>query len=103
MGQRSFYQSIRRNPQARFVLFILGVILIVLSPIIGIFPGPGGLILFPLGLALCLQNSLWAKRRYARLKKRYPKYGDWADRLMRRGSALRRRAKKRLESLKDDD
>lgn len=84
-------------------LFILGIILIIISPIIGILPGPGGLIIFPIGLALCLKNSNWAKRRYAQFKGRYPKYGDWVDRVMRRPSAARRRARKRLESLKDDD
>ena len=103
MAKRNLYQTIRRYPQARFCLFLLGVFLIILSPIIGILPGPGGLIIFPVGLMLCLQNSQWAKRRYARLKGRYPKYGDWADRVMRRASTARRRAKKRLESLTDDD
>ena len=103
MAKRNIYHLIRRYPQARFCLFILGVFLIILSPIIGILPGPGGLILFPIGPTLCLQHSNWAKRRYARLKRRFPKYGDWADRIMRRASAGRRRERKRLESLTDDD
>jgi hypothetical protein len=103
MAKRNFYHMIRRNPQMRLCLFTLGAFLIILSPIIGILPGPGGLILFPIGLTLCLQNSQWAKRRYARLKARFPKYGNWADKVMRRTSAARRRAKKRLESLTDDD
>jgi hypothetical protein len=93
----------KRAPYMRLFLFGLGILLIIISPIIGVLPGPGGLILFPLGLMLCLQNSNWAKKRYVRFKARHPKYGGWMDKVMRRGSALRRHARKRLESLHRDD
>lgn len=82
----------------RTALFTLGVFLIILAPIIGPLPGPGFIILFPAGLALCLQNSKWAKRRYARFKRRHPRYADWTDRVMRRNSAARRRERKALAS-----
>ena len=93
----------KRARHMRLFLFALGLLLIIISPIIGVLPGPGGLILFPLGLMLCLKNSNWAKRRYVRFKVRHPKYGGWTDKVMRRASAARRRARNRLESLHHDD
>lgn len=103
MAQRRHFSPMRRNPKIRFALFVTGVFLIIISPIIGILPGPGFLILFPIGLMLCLQNSNWAKRRYVRFKARHARYGAWADKAMRRASAARRRARKGLESLGHDD
>lgn len=90
------------------MLFSSGVGLVIISPIIGVLPGPGGLILFPLGMMLCLQNSQWAKRRYVRFKIRHPKYGAWTDRVMRRPTAARRSARdqmdsKQMESLHHDN
>jgi len=102
MAKRSLYQRLRSNAQVRTALFCVGVVLIAVSPIIGALPGPGFIILFPIGLMLCLQNSAWAKRRYVRFKRRHPRYGDWSDRVMRRVSAARRRARAALESLDDD-
>ena len=93
----------RSNAQVRSGLFCLGVLLMIVAVIIGPLPGPGFLIVFPVGLMLCLQNSAWAKRVYVRFKGRHPRYGDWADRVMRRVSAARRRARARLESVMDDD
>lgn len=68
----------------QWVLIALGWFLMLLAPLIGWLPGPGGLVLFPIGLALVLKNSLWAKQRYARVSKRHPEYGKWANWAMRR-------------------
>ncbi|WP_260581252.1 PGPGW domain-containing protein [Sphingopyxis sp. PET50] len=103
MAERSLYQRLRSNAQVRLSLFCLGILLMVVAVIIGPLPGPGFLIVFPVGLMLCLQNSAWAKRRYVRFKRRHPRYGGWADRVMRRVSAARRRARERIESALDDD
>ncbi|PZQ23875.1 MAG: hypothetical protein DI569_02570 [Sphingopyxis macrogoltabida] len=103
MAKRGFYQRIRTSTQARSALFCIGVLLMIVAVIIGPLPGPGFLIVFPVGLMLCLQNSAWAKRRYVRFKLRHPRYGDHADRIMRRVSAARRRARDRLERALDDD
>lgn len=103
MAKRKPSSPIRRNPQVRMGLFVTGLFLIIISPIIGILPGPGFIILFPIGLMLCLQNSNGAKRLYVRFKKRYPKYGDWTDKVMRRASAARRRARKHWKTLLHDD
>jgi hypothetical protein len=103
MASPGLYQRLRANAQVRFALFATGVLLMIVAPIIGPLPGPGFIILFPAGLMLCLQNSLWAKRRYVGFKRRHPRYGAWTDRVMRRVSAARRRARDRLESLRNDD
>lgn len=74
----------RYTSGSRFALAVIGFILILVSPIIGAIPGPGFIIVFPLGLALVLQNSRWAKKRYVDFKRRYPHYGKWTDWAMRR-------------------
>ncbi len=51
---------------------------------IGPLPGPGPMILAPIGLAIILKNSLWAKKRYSRFVRSYPQYGRWLDWAMQR-------------------
>jgi glutathione S-transferase len=96
MTRRSLYQRLRQNALVRLALFSLGCVLLVIAPVIGVLPGPGGIILFPIGLALALQNSIWAKRVYGRFKRRHPRYAAWTDRIMRRPSAARRRMTEKL-------
>ena len=81
------------NPQHpwRIPLLVLGWALIVLTPFVGILPGPGGVFVFAGGLILLLRNSCWVRRQYALGKRRWPKLGDYADRVLRRPSARRRR------------
>ncbi len=69
---------------SRFALSVLGVLLILVSPVVGAIPGPGFIIIFPIGLALVLQNSRFAKKRYVDFKRRFPQYGKWTDWAMRR-------------------
>ncbi|OYY67632.1 MAG: hypothetical protein B7Y47_15780 [Sphingomonas sp. 28-63-12] len=71
-------------------LTVLGAVIIVISPIVGAIPGPGGIFVFAAGLALMLQNSAWAKRVFVKLKRRWPQFGYYADLGLRRASALRR-------------
>ncbi|MGI8931561.1 MAG: hypothetical protein ACR2FK_04160 [Sphingomicrobium sp.] len=71
-------------------IFVVGVILMILSPIAGIIPGPGGIFVFAIGLAMVLKTSMWAKRHYVRFKYWQPKAGRWADWGLRRRSAKRR-------------
>ncbi|SNS83821.1 hypothetical protein [Sphingopyxis indica] len=97
MAKPGLYQRLRANAQVRFALFVTGIVLMIAAPIVGVLPGPGFIILFPIGLMLSLQNSLWAKRRYVDFKRRHPRYGAWTDRVMRRVSAARRRARGALE------
>ena len=82
-----------RNPMIRTGLLVTGVIVVILSPIVGAIPGPGGVFVFAAGLALILQNSQRAKRGFVEIKRRYPKVGHYADMGLRRQSAARRRAR----------
>lgn len=68
----------------RLILLTIGWLLIVSAPVIGALPGPGGIIVFGVGLALVLRNSRWARRQYVRLKQRWPKAGHLADRSLLR-------------------
>ena len=54
-----------------------------------------GIIVLALGLTLVLRNSRWARRAFARAKRRWPRFGDLADRGLRRKSARRRRERAR--------
>jgi len=92
----------QRSEAVRVGLFVLGCVLMIVSPIVGILPGPGFIIVFPIGLALALQNSRWAKKRYARFKRRHPRYGEWADRGLRRASGLRRLRRRRERAASGD-
>ena len=84
-----------RHPALRLSLFTLGVVLVIASPVVGAIPGPGGIFVFAAGLALMLQNSLWAKKRFVQAKRRWPRFGHYADMGLRRPSAARRRARDR--------
>lgn len=92
----------QRSEAVRVGLFVLGCVLMVIAPVIGILPGPGFIIVFPIGLALALQNSRWAKKRYARFKRRHPRYGEWADRGLRRASGIRRLRRRRERAASGD-
>ena len=83
-------------------MLVLGWLLLALTPVVGVLPGPGGIFLFALGLGLVLRNSLWAKRRYVRFKRRWPRSGGWADRGLRRASARRREAVTRARAERAD-
>lgn len=83
-------------------LFVVGVVLMVVSPIVGAIPGPGGIFVFAGGLGLALKYSRWAKRRYVGFKRRWPRHGAWADWGLRRASAKRRTAIIKLEGIRRD-
>ena len=86
----------RQRPKGmRLFMLALGPTLIVLSPVVGLVPGPGGLLVFIAGVALTLQASQVAKRLYVRAKRRWPKLGHWSDKGLRRPSHFRRLRRKR--------
>lgn len=74
----------------RLVMLGLGPLLILLAPIVGAIPGPGGVIVLLAGIALTLQGSRMAKRSYVRMKRRWPRLGHWSDKGLRRPSHFRR-------------
>lgn len=90
MNLRHAWQVLGRSPIYRLAMFLIGCVLMILAPIVSPLPGPGGIVLFGLGLGLVLRNSFWAKRRYAALKRTRPKLGGWADWGLRRKTARRK-------------
>jgi hypothetical protein len=88
------------HPVVEWSIFVIGVVLILLSPVAGVIPGPGGIFVFAIGLAMVLKTSMWAKRYYVKFKRWQPKVGRWADWGLRRRSARRREAvRKRREEI----
>ena len=83
-----------KHPLLRQALFLLGIVLIIVSPLVGAIPGPGGVVVFAAGLGLVLKYSGWAKRQYVRFKRAHPNKGRWADWGMRRSSARRRETRR---------
>ncbi|KQN07682.1 hypothetical protein QP178_17915 [Sphingomonas aurantiaca] len=82
-----------RSPILRIGQLVLGVLLILGAPILAPLPGPAGIFLFAGGMVLILRNSSWARLKWARLKRRWPRAGHFVDRMMRRQSAMRRHAR----------
>ena len=82
-----------RSPVARMTQLTGGVLLMIVAPITAPLPGPAATFIFAGGLLLVLRNSQWARIRFVRAKRRHPRTGAFLDRIMRRGSALRRRAR----------
>ncbi|MCY7397858.1 MAG: hypothetical protein LH466_03330 [Sphingomonas bacterium] len=90
MWTRKQWHRFIDHPVVEWSIFGIGVILVILSPLAGIIPGPGGIFVFAIGLAMVLKTSMWAKRHYVRFKSWQPKAGRWADWGLRRQSAKRR-------------
>lgn len=96
MNLRERWMALGKKPVVKNCLFGLGLLLILLSPAVGLLPGPGGVIVFGAGLGLTLKYSQWAKRQYAVFKRRHPNKGRWADWGLRRPSAKRREELRKL-------
>jgi hypothetical protein len=94
MLDRQPWRGFIDHPVVEWTLFALGVLLLIVSPLVGAIPGPGGVIVAGVGLALVLKTSMWAKRRYVRFKRWQPKAARWTDWALRRESARRREAAK---------
>ncbi|MCA1653519.1 MAG: hypothetical protein ABR588_08885 [Sphingomicrobium sp.] len=98
MSRRDQWRAFLDHPAVEMFLFVLGVLLIIASPIAGVIPGPGGIFVFAAGLALVLRTSMWAKRRYVHFKRWQPKAGRWADWGLRRRSARRREERMKAQT-----
>jgi hypothetical protein len=84
-----------RSPLLRTALFVTGLLVIAISPVVGVLPGPGGIFVFAAGLVLVLQNSVRAQKLFCRAKRRWPRFGRYADMALRRRSARRRRLREK--------
>jgi hypothetical protein len=93
MAFRQTLTTAMQSTPMRIGQMVLGFALLIITPIIGSLPGPGGIFVFAIGLGLVLRNSRWAKKRYVDFKRRYPKPGGWADWGLQRKSAKRRSAR----------
>jgi len=91
MMTRDQWRAFEAKGWVQTVELVVGILLIIASPLAGVIPGPGGIFVFAAGLALVLRTSMWAKRRYVRFKRWQPKAGAWADWGLRRASHRRRR------------
>lgn len=98
MTLRDRWKSLLQIPVVRLVILLFGALCILLAPLVSPLPGPGGIVLFAIGLGLILQTSAWARRRYVRFKRRYPRQGGWADWGLRRKSHKRRQQLKKQAS-----
>lgn len=88
MRRPTFLRSLVRSEPARVAQMAAGLVLMVVSPVLVLIPSPFpfALIVFGVGLALLLRNSAWARRRYVRWSRRYPRAGRFTDfGLQRRG------------------
>ena len=94
MISREQWDAFIDHPVVEWTIFAIGVVLIFLSPVAGIIPGPGGIFVFAIGLAMVLKTSMWAKRHYVRFKRWQPKFGP----LGRLGTAPPKRAAPRGDS-----
>ncbi len=82
MRRLTFLQSLIRSAPGRVAQLVFGILLMVFGPLIGVpipVPFPIGLVTFGLGLALVLRNSIWARKRYVRWKRRFPRAGRITD------------------------
>lgn len=85
----------------RTALVVLGFVIMAASPLVGIIPGPGGIVVFALGLVLVLRNATWARRHFARLKRRWPRFGHYSDLALRRRSFRRRQERAKEMAMAD--
>lgn len=68
----------------RLAAMMLGALIIVAGIIIAPLPGPFGLPIALVGLAMILRNSFWAKRQFIRAQYRRPKFVYPFRRLLRK-------------------
>lgn len=68
----------------RWTRAVVGLLIIAVAIPISWLPGPLGLPIAVVGLAIVLQSSIWAKRRFIVLKRRHPNWVHPFRRLMRR-------------------
>ena len=104
MSRRGQWRAFIDHPVVEWTIFAVGVILLLMTPLVGALPGPGGVIVGGIGLAMVLKTSMWAKRRYVKFKRWQPKVmgkqvnpGGWTDWALRRPSAWRREEMRRRQ------
>jgi hypothetical protein len=102
MISRDQWRKFIDHPVVEWTMFAVGLVLLIVSPLVGAIPGPGGIVVAGIGLALVLKTSMWAKRRYVQFKRWQPKAGRWTDWALQRRSAKRREAIRKSEAEQSD-
>jgi hypothetical protein len=67
------YNPRSENAVKKVLLMTTGWILVVVGPVVGVIPGPGGIPIVAAGLVLILSQSYTAKRMFLRLERRHPR------------------------------
>ena len=97
MKRPAFLKVLVRSQPFRVFQLVLGVLLMLAAPIIGIpTPGPLGIFVFAFGVGLVLRNSRWARRQYVRYTRRHPRVQSAVN------FGLRRKSKRRLQVVAPD-
>ena len=99
MGRREKLARFLDAPIVEWSMFGAGILLIIGGLVIAPLPGPGGIFLIAPGVALILKTSMWAKRRYVRVKRWQPRAGRWMDSALRRTSAQLREAIRKSQQM----
>ncbi len=74
MTRARFLETLIRSEPFRVLQLFVGALLMLAAPVVAIpTPPPTGIVIFAFGLALVLRNSRWARRRYVRYTRRYPR------------------------------
>lgn len=102
MITRKQWDQFVQTPAVQWTMFAIGVLMVLVSPVLGALPGPGGVIVFGLGLGMMLKTSMWAKRHYVRFKRWQPKVARWTDWGLMRKSAKRREERRKAKKLQED-
>lgn len=58
----------RRNLRKIVILIVGTLVLVVLAPLVGLLPGPGGIVVFAAGLGILATEFVWARRLLHKLK-----------------------------------
>ena len=77
----SFRQRARRHPRwgraYRVGVGVVGVLMMIGAILLGPFPGPGGVPLFLLGIAVLATEFSWARRFHQKMTDFYHRYLGW--------------------------
>lgn len=68
---RSWWKAIPQGVR-QAIVFVLGMLLILISPVIGSIPGPGGIIVFLAGISILASEFDWAENLRAVLTEKAP-------------------------------
>lgn len=68
---KSWWKAIPQSVR-RAAVFVVGMLLIIVSPIVGTIPGPGGIIVFLAGISILASEFDWAENLRAVLTEKVP-------------------------------